>query len=146
MTGTGWGLRELCDEELALCFDLPDYFQWEDRYLRDIIPLQLCRSVVDSLTELFSEPPRSKTKLSALAELTEISSDQEVLVWLDSIQQRLPGSWADTDISDKAVKSDNSPVDFRPWHRRTQLVLPCHIRTLGVFERLGMKRWRRNVC
>lgn len=42
MSSTGWGMRELSDEELSLCFELPDYVVWEDHFLRDIIPLQLC--------------------------------------------------------------------------------------------------------
>ena len=58
----------------------------------------------------------------------------------------MPGAWADSDIADKAVKSDNAPVDFKPWNRRIQLVLPCSTITIGFFERLATRRWRKNIC
>ena len=128
-----------------MAFELPDYVAWNDRFLRDIVPLQLCRAVIEFLTENgVTEPPlrRGKTNRS---EVANDSSYQDV-EWLPSIKRWLPGGWADAHIADKAVKSDDSPVDFRPWHRRIQLIFPCRISTLGVFERLCMRRWRSNAC
>ena len=67
-----------------------------------------------------------------------MSSPTDVM-WLEKIGKWLPGSWAD--ISDRAVKSDNVPIDYRPWHRRIQLVLPCDLAIIEIFERLSTRRW-----
>jgi hypothetical protein len=48
-------------------------------------------------------------------------------------------------ISDRAVKADDAQVDFRPWHLRISLVLPCTLGTLEVLARFVMRRWRSNV-
>ncbi|KAI2511897.1 hypothetical protein MHU86_2413 [Fragilaria crotonensis] len=147
MSRTGWGLRILSDLELSSCFDLPDYVPWDDRFLRDIVPLQMFRSVIDYVSGsscIQSPPAKRRLKLS-------ISSDSshemvEDVVWVESVGKWLPGSWADAEISDKAVKSDNAPIDFRPWNRRIQLLFPCSIDTIGILERFAMRRWRFNVC
>jgi hypothetical protein len=150
MSRTGWGIRELTDEELASCFELPEYVTWYDRFLRDLIPLQLCRSVIDSVAESAhtDQPPQKARHADVSVEedehTTYIPSYQDV-IWLPNIAKWLPGSWADADIADKAVKSDNAPVDFRPWHRRIQLVLPCTIESLSILERLAARKWRANI-
>ena len=130
----------------ARCFELPAYFGWEYRFLRDIVPLQLRRSVIDSVTESVQEPPRTRAKMVISDEDTSYFSSSRDVVWMEAIKRWLPGSWADAQITDKAVKSDDSPVAFRPWHRRIQLVFPRLTSTLSVFERLGMRRWRSNAC
>jgi hypothetical protein len=132
MSRTGWGIRPLSDLELSACFELPEYVAWEDRFLRDLIPLQLCRSVIDSVTHATTlDPPRVKSRLNPSVEDMSLPSFQDV-IWLPSVEKWLPGTWADATISDKAVKSDNAPVDFRPWHRRIQLI--SHVRlTPSVF-------------
>ena len=146
MSRTGWGIRPLSDKELASCFDLPDYLPWTDRYLTDIVALQMCRSVIDCVIgENDQEPPRQKAKVEGKTDDSFISSAQDV-VWLPLINRWLPGSWADADIADKAVKSDNAPVDFKPWQRRIQLVLPCPTTNLGFIERIAMRKWRSNIC
>ena len=145
MSRTGWGIRSLSDGELSACFELPGYVVWNDRYLKDIIPLQLFRSVVDCLTASSnSDPPRVKLRNDHFT--TTGSNSSLDAVWLPAVKRWLPGSWADATISDKAVKSDDCPVDFRPWQRRIQLIFPCHTDTLGVLERWSMRAWRRNVC
>ena len=147
MSRTGWGIRPLTNEELATCFELPGWVPWNDRFLEDIVPLQLFRAVMDSVTEsTLLEPPRSKPRKVEMvgdSHHHQVSTD---VIWLASVGRWLPGSWADVEISDKAVKSDNAPVDFKPWHRRIQLVLPCSIDSLGRMERFSSRIWRRNVC
>lgn len=146
MSRTGWGIRELGDLELSSCFELPDYVTWSDRFLRDIIPLQMCRSVIDSVTKTtLTEPPKRKHKTGSSDDFGAMTSTKDVF-WLSGVGRWLPGSWADADISDKAVKSDNAPVDFRPWHRRIQLIMPCTVDTISVWERLATRKWRSNVC
>ena len=109
------------------------------------MPLQLFRSLIESvLGKQSPEPARSRVKLITEEDIMAPASRQDV-VWLKSIQRWLPGTWADADIVDKAVKSDNSPVDFKPWHRRIQLVFPCSTPTMEVFERLATRKWWRNI-
>ena len=102
--------------------------------------------MIDSVTESVQEPPKIRARLTISDEDTSSFSSSRDVLWMAAIKRWLPGSWADAQIADKAVKSDDSPVDFRPWHRRIQLVFPCPTSTLGVFERLGMRRWRSNAC
>ena len=67
MTISGWGLRKLTEEELSACFELPVYLSWSDRYIRDILPLHMFRSVLDSVLDTTSpEPPRTKAKLEEI--------------------------------------------------------------------------------
>ena len=144
MSRTGWGMRPLDNSELLACFELPDYIAWQDRFLRDIVPLQLFRSVIDSvLGDISYDAPRRSPALTATPIPNGASRD---VIWLSKVGRWLPGSWADAYISDKAVKSDNAPIDFRPWNRRIQLVLPCLINTIQTFERFASRRWRFNVC
>lgn len=72
-----------------------------------------------------------------------LSSDDAV--WIPTLQKLLPGSWTDTSTADRAVKADGARVDFFPWHQRVRLVLPSSEQVLEVFERLGMRRWRKNI-
>jgi hypothetical protein len=65
--------------------------------------------------------------------------------WMPGLQRWLPGSWADTSIADKAVKSDNAAVDFYPWHQRIILLFPCPPAVLVSLEEFALKRWRRSL-
>ena len=149
MTRTGWGIRALQDSELCSSFELPDYVLWNDRFLRDLVPLQMCRAVIDSVidSKIHSPAPskRSSVSVERTAHPPSRTSSQDV-IWLPSVSRWLPGSWADIEIADKAVKSDNAPVDFRPWHRRIQSLFPCTLDTLCILERVSVRRWRANVC
>ena len=145
MSRTGWGIRELSDDELSLCFELPSYVMWEDRFLKCILPLQLFRSVIDCVTGHLEVTPAPLKRHTASQD--EVVSFPEIdACWLPSISKWLPGSWSLTEIASKAVKADNAPVDFTPWHRRIQLVLPCSDDTIAVLERFAARIWRRNVC
>ena len=122
MSRTGWGVRSLSEEELSVCFELPSFVPWDYRFLRDIVPIQLFRSVLDHVTDhiLPSSPPPKRVLRSTPGHdvgMSPTSTD----AWLPSIGRWLPGSWADAVIASKAVKSDNSPIDFKPWRRRIQL-------------------------
>jgi hypothetical protein len=65
--------------------------------------------------------------------------------WLPGINRWLYGGWTEVDIADRAVKSDDAQVDFRPWHLRISLVFPCSPRSLDVLSRFAMRRWRFNI-
>ena len=84
MSRTGWGLREFSDVELALCFELPDYVTWEDRFLRDIVvPLQLFRSVIEFVAGgIDLRSPRTKRVHQSDNESHVKAAD---VVWLEPI-------------------------------------------------------------
>ena len=144
MSRTGWGIRSLQDTELAACFELPDYLGWEDRFIRDIVPLQLFRSVIDCITGVNVQGPPIRSLAPPMR--PNEASDPTDVVWLPGIARWLPGSWTDAVISDKAVKSDDAPIDFRPWNRRIQLLFPCSHNTIITLERFVARRWRFNIC
>ena len=82
MSRTGWGLRKLTEEELSACFELPGYLAWNDRFLRDILPLQMFRSILDSVTDSTSpEPPRTKPKVGEIKDITSPFVSEDV-IWL----------------------------------------------------------------
>ena len=145
MSSTGWGIRTLSDLELASCFELPDYVLWDDRFATDIVPIQMCRSIVDLIIHRLcpqSPDPQKKPRHDLAGEQREITPDG---VWLPQISRWLPGSWAEAQISDKAVKFDDAGVDCRPWHQRISLIFPCSSAHLQTIERFLARRWRRNV-
>lgn len=46
--GSGWGKRALEESELALAFELPDFVEWDSKFLTEIVLLiQMLRSVMD---------------------------------------------------------------------------------------------------
>jgi hypothetical protein len=149
LSRTGWVQRPLDPVELAMSFELPEYIPWKSSYVHSIVPLQLFRSVIDHVLEQLApvSPAFQKRKVSRGTDVTSNTSDAipEDGVWLPLIHKWLPGTWADVDISERAVKSDNAVVDIRPWHLRISLVLPCQPRTLDIFSRLAMRRWRLNI-
>ena len=147
---TGWGMRTLVEQELTQAFDLPSFVAWDKSFPKAMLPLELFRVVMEAaldelrLAEEGVEPKIPKTnhernKLDAFVLRTDDA------VWLPAIGKWLPGSWADAPISDKAVKSDNAAVDFRPWHQRIKLVLPCPAGTLESMEVFGIQLWRRRI-
>jgi hypothetical protein len=109
--------------------------------------VQICRTVIDCVVgKNDQEPPRRKAKFE-VKEMVSFASSAQVVVWLLLINRWLPGSWVvDAEIPDKAVKSGNAPVDFKPWQRQIQLVFPCPTTNLGVIERLAMRKWRSKIC
>ena len=148
MSRTGWGSRCLTEEELGACFELPPYVSpWDIRFISDIVPIQLYRSVLDHVTDhiLPALPPLSKRALISKLDHDLSASPVSTDVWITSIGRWLPGAWSDAVIASKAVKSDNSPIDYKPWRRRIQLVLPCTDASIAVIERFATRRWRRNV-
>jgi hypothetical protein len=144
MSRTGWGFRSLTSQELHACFDLPDFIEWDSRYITSIVPLQLFRSVIDFVLDSIMvnncRPEKCRKLNQGFARIPDVDG-----IWLPSIKAWLPGSWAEIDIADKAVKADDAQVDTRPWHQRISLILPCKSRSLFVLERLAMRRWRRGV-
>lgn len=131
-------------KELATCFDLPPYIEWNPIFVTAIVPLQLFRAVIDFVlvAQCISSPAPAKSQRLLDSSAPVVPMDG---VWLPSIGAWLSGAWADVDIANKAVKADDALVDTRPWHKRVSLVLPCQPRTLGVLERLCMRRWRHLV-
>jgi hypothetical protein len=66
--------------------------------------------------------------------------------WLPAIDKWLPGSWAHTTISDKAVKSDDTKVEHYPWNQRILLVFPTgNLSAIASLEHLGTKVWFRSL-
>ena len=146
MSRSGWGMRELTTLELGSCFELPEYVIWEERFLRDIVPIQMFRSVIDAIVARFAVESPNVTPAVEVPATAFKRSKQCDSTWLPLINKWLPGSWSDSYIADKAVKSDDAPVDFKPWNRRIQLVLPCPVSVIHSLERFSARLWRANVC
>jgi hypothetical protein len=131
-----------------MCFELPEFVAWNPCFPTTIVPLQLFRSVIDSVLDQLDPETgpcsmiRQQRHVVLLRDAEEVSRDGE---WLPLIEKWLPGSWTDVQISDRAVKADNAVVDFRPWHMRISLVLPCSATALEILTRFFMRRWRFNV-
>ena len=113
----------------------------------EILPLLLFRVVGEAV---WNATAPDEDKLNTIRQKCEeprsdvgLSNSSTDAVWLTSIGKWLPGSWADAQIADRAVKSDDALVDFSPWYNRIRLVLPCPLGTLLTMEKLGMQIWRR---
>ena len=144
---TGWGKRNLTHAELEHAFELPSFVSWEAVQGWKLLPLQLFRVVLDivlgGLAPAVQERGGPRQKLALLTDLSvdPLPLDAE---WLPGLGRWLPGSWTDTAIANKAVKSDNADIDFYPWNQRIMLVLPkCIMPRIASFENLAMRRWCR---
>ena len=138
-------MRSLTEDELSSSFELPEFVKWEDRFAVEIVPIQLFRSVLDSVIHRISpqtSDPAKKRRFESVPDDSVVAPDG---VWLSDLNLWLPGSWAEAQITDKAVKSDDAEVDCRPWHRRISLLFPCSTAHLKTIESFLTRRWRRNV-
>lgn len=150
---TGWGCNLwLVAAELTQAFDLlPSFLSWDNLFPNEMIPLEMCRVVIDAILDemRMSEEgvvPKILKTGHDLSMLKKTRTSRDDAVWLTAIGKWLPGAWADAPISDRAVKSDNAAVDFTPWHKRIQLVLPCcPAGTIESIETFGIRVWRRRI-
>jgi hypothetical protein len=147
---SGWGVRPLVEAELAHAFDLPPFVSWSSVENSHIVPIHMFRVALDSA--LANMMPASQPGAGGRARMTrleDLSSEIGVAplpldrAWLPQLQRWLPGSWAETAISDKAVKADNAAVEFHPWHQRIMLLFPVVPGVLVSFEEFALRRWRR---
>ena len=140
---SGWAKRPLAAEELEMAFDLPDCVRWEPTFVSLVPPLQILRAVMEGILsrqpiETCDLPPK---RLKLIPSDKGLNDDRH---WIPSLGRWLPGSWADTEISDKAVKSDDADIDFFPWNQRIMLVLPwISSRAIRIMEHLCYIRWCR---
>jgi hypothetical protein len=65
--------------------------------------------------------------------------------WLPSIKRWQAGSWAETEIAHKAVKSDDTEVNMFPWHQSIALIFPFSRIMFLRLTHSTMRRWRKNV-
>ena len=150
---SGWGLRPLVESELAHAFDLPPFVSWSTVENAKVLPLHMFRVILDAA--LATMRPDSQLRGGSKARTTSKGS---IVVgprvaplpldraWLPGIEQWLPGSWSETAIADKAVKSDNARVDFHPWHQRILLLFPCPPAVLVSMEEFALRLWRRSLA
>jgi len=144
----GRGKRVLEPEELRVAFELPEDIAWNPELPQEILPLELVRAVVEVVLEVLI--PLSSSKMSKrnkfIPEESVVCEDRS---WLPTLGKWLPGSWADTEISDRAVKSDGACVDFHTWNQRILLVIPCTVAdplpAIQSIEQLAMRYWRRTL-
>ena len=148
---TGWVHRSLEPEELAAAFELPDFVKWSEGMSVEVLPLQLLRSVMETtlpqIRELAGVEPPAKRRKTLIPELNVSTLSQSASVdmhWLPLLGRWLPGTWTDTAIAARAVKSDNACIDFFPWNQRISLVLPWITpRSIQIMENWSHIRWCR---
>ena len=147
---TGWGQRSLVPSELGHAFDLPSFVSWEAIKDATLVPIHMFRVVLDAVIAILSPATQDRAGRRQkviddsviLSEACPLPLDR---VWLPQLAKWLPGSWAETAIANKAVKSDNAAVDFYPWHQRIMLVCPCPPATIVTLEETMIRVWRRGL-
>lgn len=147
---TGWGSRCLENSELAQAFDLPPYLEWNACFPTVIVPIQVFRAVVDAVLERIrpedQEHEAIRKKRHQHSSVTPSNPLELDAVWLAPLNRWLPGSWADVEISDRAVKSDDARVEQFTWNQRILLVIPAATpRSIQVIEEFCLRRWRWTV-
>ena len=144
-SSTGWSSRPLDPCELCLAFELPDFVTWDASFAVDIVPLQLGRAVMEEVivqigvrgVDTGVQAKKSRTSDTVVDE----SVDHH---WLPDLGKWMPGSWADTEIADRAVKADGASIDFCPWNQRITLVLPrVNSHLIQCLEKICHARWCR---
>lgn len=127
-------------------FDLPPYVPWSSVANAHIVPIHMFRVVLDAaLATMMPESQLRAGSRARVTTLTELALEVGVAplpldrAWLPRLQRWLPGSWSDTAISDKAVKSDNAAVELHPWHQRIVLLFPCPSAVLVTMEEVALR-------
>ena len=142
-SATGWCKRPLDVTELCLALELPEFVEWDWSFGSDLILLQLGRAVMEEVIVQIgvrmpeSAKPRKRVQVSVQPDIASV--DHHLI---PDLGKWMPGSWADTEISDRAVKADGASIDFFPWNQRITLVLPrvsSHLITL--MENMCHSRW-----
>ena len=143
---SGWGIRQLTSEEFAQAFDLPPYIPWSNNLAVSIVPIRLFQVVVDAALRAIRPQQRSATNTKSAVEVETTSPLPIDAEWIADLGLWLPGSWANTEIADKAVKSDDAEVEQYPWNQRILLAFPrSNTSAIRVFEGFGLKVWFRNL-
>ena len=144
-SATGWSKRPLDTSELCLAFELPEFVAWDWSFGSDLIPLQLGRAVMEEVIAQIgvrlpeSSKPRKRFRGDSQSPAEPVVDHH----WISDLGKWMPGSWADTEISDRAVKADGASIDFFPWNQRITLVLPrVSPRLIALMENLCHCRWR----
>ena len=120
----------------------------------EVLPLQLLRSVMEYVLPhlMFdeAEPAPKRRRTSGLLPSNNVTSlSLNRIQWTcigcrPWLSRWLPGTWTDTEIADRAVKSDNACIDFFPWNQRISLVLPWTTpQIIRIMEDQSFIRWFR---
>lgn len=142
---SGWGKRFLSDVELAQAFDLPSFIPWDAAFPTNLIPIQIFRVLVDAVLESIrpAVQERGGSRLAVARSEATVAALPLDTEWLESLGCWLPGSWADINISDRAVKDDSAEVVQLLWNQRISLALPWATGAgIRGMEKLGLKRWQ----
>ena len=152
---TGWGQRSLVPSELAHAFDLPSFVSWESIKDASFVPIHMFRVILDTVIGILSPATQDRSGCrqkvgdesailmsGVMSEVCPLPLDR---VWIPTLSKWLPGSWTETAIANKAVKSDNAVVDFYPWHQRIMLVCPCPSAAIVTLEETMLRVWRRGL-
>ena len=135
-------------EELRLAFELLEDIAWNSELPQENPPLELFWAVVKVVLEVLI-PPTPSRMIKGAKFIPEESAVCEDRSWSPTLGKWLPGSWANTEISDRAVKSDGARVDFHKWNQRILLVLPCTVAdpllAIQSIEQLTMRHSHRTL-
>ena len=115
-SATGWGCLHLDPVELAAAFELPDYLSWDPTFATSLVPIQILHSVMDGVLNASAPASRPSSRSAPQRDATsmKVLNNRGDGEWLTTINRWLPGSWAETEIADKAVKSDDAEVNIPP--------------------------------
>jgi hypothetical protein len=113
---TGWGTRSLVDCEKAAAFDLPSWLDWDDSMATTALPLKMCHALLDSM---LSTNSNSEAPVQRITPKRRAPPSKELSAWLPRCCTTQNPTWAlarslmnQSTISAKAVKSDDTAVDF----------------------------------
>ena len=126
ISATGWCKRSLDVSELCLALELPESVNWDWSFGSDLIPLQLGRAVMEEvIVQIGVRMPESSKPMKRFRVAEQPDNASVDHHWLPDLKKWMPSSWADTGISDRAVKADGASIDFFPsWNQRITSVLP----------------------
>jgi len=120
-SSTGWAVRHLTCDELAVAFGLPAVIRkvLTSSHVFPIVPIQILDACIRSVTSLSPGEPHF------VAPTPYVVPDIPTSTWLPTLKMMLPHSWIDQDmVTDKAAKRDDAEVHITLWDRRITLVLP----------------------
>lgn len=144
---SGWGERELNDDELGVAFGFPLALRGKSGNINafPFVPVQIIDGILAGLlSHLGPQAPTERAARRSVVTDNQFSIPDRT--WLPTIQEYLPHDWIDLNlVTDKAAKSDDAEVPTSLWDRRITLIYPGSEKGIELMRKWILRRYKHRL-